>query len=396
MIHEFNTYYTIFYWIDWCLFVYFSLVVFYLLFFAINSFRRYNKRYSSSPFIHKIVVLIPAYKEDSVIIETISAFLKQDYPAEQYDLVIIADKMKQETINAIKQLPVHLLEVHFENSTKAKALRYALENLPAQNYQIAIVLDADNHTDRNFLTQINEAYDSGCMAMQTHRMAKNTVTAMALMDAVSEEINNTIFRKGHVRVGLSSALIGSGMAFDFKIFYQCIMEADTSCVGEDKQLEISLLRKYIFIDYLENTNTYDEKITKTSAFYSQRRRWLATQFSNLSICINEFPKVIKDRNWSYCDKLFQWMMPPRIILVGNTSTLALIILFINWYVALKWIYLLLILVTVLLISIPKNLHTKKLYKTVFLLPLLFLMMFINHFRLLGAGKKFIHTSHGNK
>jgi len=35
---------------------------------------------------------------------------------------------------------------------------------------------------------------------------------LALLDGISEEINNNIFRKGHQTLGLSSALIGSGMA----------------------------------------------------------------------------------------------------------------------------------------------------------------------------------------
>lgn len=396
MTSDFNTYLHIFYWIDWCLFLYLLLMVSYLLFFTGMSFTKNEKYYKPSTFIHKFVILIPAYKEDSVIIDTVKTFLKQDYPTEQYDLVVIADKMKQETIESIKQYPVHLLEVHFESSTKAKALKYALEHLPGQNYQIVVVLDADNHTDRNYLSQINDAYNAGCMAIQTHRMAKKTNTTMAFIDAVSEEINNTIFRKGHIRAGLSSALIGSGMAFDFNLFHQCIMNADLNNVGEDKQLEISLLRKFIFIDYLENTNTYDEKITQTKAFYNQRRRWLATQFSNLLLCINDLPKAILNKNWSYCDKLFQWIMPSRIMLVGYIFILTLITFYFDWFIALKWLCLLFISIMILLISIPKYLQTKKLYKTVFLIPLLFIMMFINHFRLFGASKRFIHTSHGNK
>lgn len=396
MTSDFNTYLPIFYLIDWCLFFYFLVIVFYLLFFAIMSFKKKKKHYQPSSVIHKFIVLIPAYKEDSVILDTISTFLKQDYPTEQYDLVVIADKMKQETIKSIKQYPVHLLEVHFENSTKAKALQYALEHLPGQNYQIVVVLDADNHTDTNFLTQINDAYSAGNMAIQTHRMAKKTRTSMALIDAVSEEINNTIFRKGHIRAGLSSALIGSGMAFDFNLFHECIMNADLNNVGEDKQLEISILRKFIYIDYMENTNTYDEKIAHTNAFYNQRRRWLATQFCNLYLCIKDFPEALFRKNWSYCDKLFQWIMPSRIMLVGYLFILTLITFYLNRLIALKWLCLLFISIVVLLISIPKYLQTRKLYKTVFLIPLLFIMMFINHFRLFGAGKQFIHTSHDNK
>jgi hypothetical protein len=50
-------------------------------------------------------------------------------------------------------------------------------------------------------------------AVQGHRTAKNTNNSWAILDAISEEINNNIFRKGHRVLGLSSAIIGSGMAF---------------------------------------------------------------------------------------------------------------------------------------------------------------------------------------
>lgn len=74
---------------------------------------------------------------------------------------------------------------------------------------------------------------------------------------VSEEINNSIFRSGHTRLGFSSALIGSGMAFDYDWLIQYIYKA--THVGVDKQLESMLLSQNIYIEFLEDVYTYDEK-----------------------------------------------------------------------------------------------------------------------------------------
>ena len=216
------------------------------------------------------------------------------------------------------------------------------------------------------------------------------------MDAASEEINNTIFRLGHVRAGLSSALIGSGMAFDFNLFREIMIVIDEEHVGEDKQMELTLLRKRIFIDYLEDVYTYDEKINKPSKFFNQRRRWLSTQISNLSLSIKDFPQALKNRNWDYCDKLLQWTMPSRVVLTGIVSLFAIGISCWNLSAGIKWICLTGILLGTLIQSIPKYLMNHKLSKAVFMIPLLFAMMIINHFRLAGADKKFIHTSHGDK
>lgn len=381
---------------DWIIFIYASLLVFYLLFFSLAAYRKKgHRKYPESGNLHRFVIFFPAYKEDAVIESAVSNFFKQNYPKSLYDVVVISDQMQEDTLDNLKAYPITIERVQLKRSTKAKALRFALSQLN-NTYDIAVILDADNLVEKDFLKKINNAYTSGQLAIQTHRTAKDPQTNIAILDAASEEINNTIFRLGHVRAGLSSALIGSGMAFDFNLFREIMMVIDEEHVGEDKQMELTLLRKRIFIDYLEDVYTYDEKINKPSKFFNQRRRWLSTQISNLSLSIKDFPQALKNRNWDYCDKLLQWTMPSRVVLTGIVSLFAIGISCWNLSVGIKWICLTGILLGTLIQSIPKYLMNYKLSKAVFMIPLLFAMMIINHFRLAGADKKFIHTSHGDK
>jgi hypothetical protein len=53
--------------------------------------------------------------------------------------------------------------------------------------------------------------------VQGHRAAK-IQGAFAMLDAMSEEINNNIYSKGHRTIGMSSRLVGSGMAFSYQLF----------------------------------------------------------------------------------------------------------------------------------------------------------------------------------
>lgn len=381
---------------DWIIFIYASLLVFYLLFFSLAAYRKKgHRKYPESGNLHRFVIFFPAYKEDAVIENAVSNFFKQNYPKSLYDVVVISDQMQENTLDNLKAYPIIIERVQLKRSTKAKALRFALSQLN-NTYDIAVILDADNLVEKDFLKKINNAYTSGQLAIQTHRTAKDPQTNIAILDAASEEINNTIFRLGHVRAGLSSALIGSGMAFDFNLFREIMMVIDEEHVGEDKQMELTLLRKRIFIDYLEDVYTYDEKINKPSKFFNQRRRWLSTQISNLSLSIKDFPQALKNRNWDYCDKLLQWTMPSRVVLTGIVSLFAISISCWNLSAGIKWICLTGILLGTLIQSIPKYLMNYKLSKAVFMIPLLFAMMIINHFRLAGADKKFIHTSHGDK
>ena len=366
--------------------------VLYLFVFALLSHIKRKDIYPAAGKLHRFVILYPAYKEDRVIENTISNFLKQDYPKSCYDVVVISDQMQDDTINRLKSMPVTLIEVHFQQSSKAKAMQYAMENLDKNTYDMVVIMDADNTVEPNFLHELNKAYHSGCLVIQAHRMAKNLNTDTAILDAVSEEINNSIFRKGHVRLGLSAALIGSGMAIDFQWFKKNIFKLQTA--GEDKELEALLLKENIFIEYLEHVNVYDEKTQKDSTFYNQRRRWLASQLFAIKNNIGKLPGALFDGKFDYANKICQWMMLPRVLLLGFIGIISIIVLLYQWTWAIKWFILELLLVITLSLAVPDYLVNEQFKKAVWKAPKLFLLMTLNLFRLRGVNKKFIHTEHG--
>jgi len=378
--------------LDIICFIYLGFSVLYLFVFASFSRFRRGDQYPPAKKFHRFLVLFPAYKEDLVIESSVQAFLNQQYPRSQYEIVVISDRMKEETNDRIASLPIRLLKVDFKDSTKAKALNFAMECLKDQPYDIVVILDADNTTEPDFLDQINRSYNAGTMAIQAHRKGKNFNTDIAVLDAASEEMNNAYFRKGHVFVGLSSALSGSGMAFDYAWFRENIKKV--SSAGEDKELEILLLKQRIYIEYLHDVPVYDEKIQNSSAFYKQRQRWLAAQFESLKTALRDLPGAFFSGNLDYCDKLLQWMMLPRLLLLGFISMLSFILSFIQLELALKWWGLLFLQLLAMGMAIPKDLDNKALEKAVRKIPWLFVLMFINLFRLKGVNKKFIHTSHG--
>jgi len=374
---------------DLILYVLFALSVSYLLIFAVASIRRCDIIYQKSKKLYKILVLFPAYREDRVIVNSIESFMNQEYPATHFDVIVISDNMTGETNEKLRSLPIKVCEVSYQNSTKAKALKAAMENIGDSVYDIVIVMDADNTAETNFLSQINDAYHSGSRAMQAHRVAKNLNTDTAILDAISEEINNSIFRKGHINLGVSSALIGSGMAFDFSWFKENIRKIKN--LPEERELEILLLRQGIFIDYLQEVRVFDEKIQKDSAFFKQRRRWLASQFDTLKTVLHELPQALFSLNISFADKILSWMLLPRVILLGLISILALAISFINIVYALKWWILLLVLFFTFALAIPDYLVTKRTVRALKRVPILFTLMFLNLFRLKGVNKKWIPT-----
>ncbi|MFA5642034.1 MAG: glycosyltransferase family 2 protein [Bacteroidales bacterium] len=384
--------YSLFIVIDKIIFVIMAVTVCYLLLFSLFSLKKGGISSFISTKKARFLILIPAYKEDSVIMDSVNSVLAQDYPKEKMDIVVISDKMSDDTNSKLSELSLKLFAIDPKKSSKGYAMNYAMENINDANYNLVVVLDADNVVDKDFLSNLNNAFNRGSLAIQAHRVAKNINSEVALLDAISEEINNSIFRRGHVNMGLSSALIGSGMAIEYKWFRA--NSGKLVSAGEDKELEILLLKDHIYIDYLDHVLVYDHKIEKEGAFYNQRRRWLAAQLWSLSVGLKHIPKALLRGNFDYVDKIFQWILLPRIVVVGLISIMSVVTLFVAIELSIKWWIILLLLLFAFAAATPDYLITKKTSKAIKRLPLLFILMVFNMFRLKGASKNFIHTKKG--
>lgn len=377
--------------IDWLLVLALLLPVLYLFLFAAFSMRRRTDDYPPARKQRRFVTLIPAYKADAVILRTAQAALAQEYPEGLHRVTVIADRLKPETLAGLRRLPLTVIVVMFENSSKAKALTAATDQLGPGAADVVTILDADNLVGPDFIARLNEVFDTGMVAVQAHRTAKNRDTDTAVLDAASEEINNAIFRRGHVALGLSSALIGSGMAFEYKWFRDNIARCTTS--GEDKELEALLLRQGIYIDYIDGLRVLDEKVQGEGAYYNQRRRWIAAQFYALGSAVRQLPGAIAAGNLDYCDKLLQWCLPPRILLMGLVPLWTAAMTVFDPLGSIKWWIVLLLLLFALALALPDEQTDRQLGRALRRMPVLFLLTAANLFRLRGTKDKFIHTEH---
>lgn len=390
--------------IEAIIYVYLGVAAVYFLFFAIMGVFPYRRKVHALPSIRKIAVLIPGYKEDFVIVEVAEASLKQTYPSGSFDVVIIADSFNSDTISALKKLPVKIVEVVFEKSTKSKSLNAAMVSI-GDKYDIALVLDADNIMAPDFLEKINQAFESGFPAVQGHRMAKNMNNSMAVLDSISEEINNHIFRKGHRVAGLASGLIGSGMAFQYDMFKKRMAEIQ-AIGGFDKELELTMLRDRVKIEYLDDAVVLDEKVQDKAVFENQRRRWLAAQFIYFKrFAWDGLVQFFTRFNVDFLDKVYQMVMPPRILLLGAVTILTAIIgmvSLINYAWAQEilafdfknWFVIWLMTVAGFIFSVHRKFYTRQTFMAILTLPMGFWLMFKLLFKLKGANKTFIHTQHG--
>ena len=366
----------------------------YIFIFSVIGLFYKEKKMKRQGIGNKIAVLIPGYKEDSVIIDVAKDALQQNYPRNRFDVIVIADSFQPETIQKLSKLPIKLIEVDFEVSTKAKSVNKALAQLPENHYDIVTILDSDNVMKPGFLRKVDQAYTNGYRAIQGHRAAKNKNTTFALLDAANEEINNHIFRKGHWAAGLSSALIGSAMAFDYSMFKR-MMGTIGDVAGEDKELEVRLLKEKVKIIYLNSAYVLDEKVQQAEVFANQRKRWIATQIHYVrQYFLSGIYELITKGNFDYFNKAMQAIVAPRVLLLGTLFILnALFLLIPNYISEFYWLGLLGLTCGALLLALPRSFYNKQMLAAAFSIPKSFFFMLLALTKIKGAHKKFIHTPH---
>jgi cellulose synthase/poly-beta-1,6-N-acetylglucosamine synthase-like glycosyltransferase len=370
-----------------------ALSVVYVAFFALVSvFHRKKKEYSTYQLKQSsFLILYPAYKEDAVIQHSVRQFLEQNYPKDLFQVAVISDHMKDDTNLQLSQLPITLHTLTFDKSSKARALQYAMQHTE-KSYDYVVILDADNVVLPDFLEQLNASCQKGYQAIQCHRCAKNSDNNIAVLDGASEEINNTIFRKAHNTVGLSSALIGSGMCFAFEWFKHHVDLLNSAV--EDRELESHLLQEKVYIKFEENIHVFDEKVSNRDNFERQRLRWLNGQLQTLLIMLPNIPHAIASGNINYIDKTIQQALIPRSILLVLIPIFSLIMLLLAPVWSIKWWALFFVLCISLYIAIPARMRNSTVFGKLTSFPRLALKMLKNLFRLNKNNKDFLHTTHG--
>ncbi|OOQ60760.1 glycosyltransferase [Mucilaginibacter pedocola] len=375
-------------------FIYLGIYSLYLFVFSVLGKLIIKKAPPVAESFSKFVIYICAYKEDAIILNSAAQALTIDYPQDKFHVCVIADSMQPETIVKLKEMPLQVVEVVFESSTKSKALHAAIA-ATYEDFDAAVVFDIDNIAAPDYLRHINNYLHAGDRVIQGHRVAKNTETPVAILDAISEEINNHIFRKAQRIFNFSAAIIGSGMALEYRLFKDTMAQID-AVGGFDKEMGLVLTRQNIHVAYADAALIYDEKVSNPEVFKKQRRRWLSAQFNLLKVYgMTGFKELFGKGNFDYFNEIYQTAILPRILMLGLMPFMLLVSLLTpgvgpSWQM---WLTATALCYIGILVAVPGQFFNGKLLGAVLKIPLIFFTMLALLFKLKGANKKFIHTPH---
>lgn len=286
---------------------------------------------------HKITILIPSYKEDVIILQTAQQALSLDYPSELMNVVVGSDQMEDETVSKLRDMGAEVVVMNFDHSTKSKNLMAQMQSQEGEKWpDYFLILDADNRMDKDGLIETNRIIRADIPVYQLHRTAKNSNTNLAVLDGITEGISNNIFREGHRNLGISSALIGSGMLFESGLLKQTLENINKDSAVEDKLFEFYLLENRKTIEFIPGVPVYDEKVSQGKNFSNQRKRWIAGQFHAFRVFFLPGVKALFSGNIGFFDKMYQMALVPKLLFAVLLLLTALLALFFEadhnlWY-----------------------------------------------------------------
>jgi cellulose synthase/poly-beta-1,6-N-acetylglucosamine synthase-like glycosyltransferase len=379
--------------IETLIFAFFSVSVFYLLVLSIGGKIVTPNPVPKSSLVNRICYLVPCYKEDGIIIHVVEQLLKRiNYPKDSFQIVIIADSFKKETLTQLAQYPIKVIDAKLEQSSKANSVNYALQRIE-EPFDIVLVSDADNVPEPNFLYKINDAFNAGHKVIQAQRVAKNSNTSYAVLDGISEIINNHLFRKGANAVGLSASIIGSGLAVDFNLYKEQMARIFT--VDEDRPLQLNLFELGYKIKYLEGALIFDEKVSNAEAFKKQRGRWISSQLFYTKMYFAKGWKMLAKGNFDYFNlAVIHNVVPPRSLMIFFLLFFALLFSVIPSTLTFFWWALFGVFIFTLLLALPAKIFTKQFFLAVLYLPQAIFKIIQSVFqRKKNQGENNIHTEH---
>jgi len=387
---------TVIYILGLVLFIYLFCSIAYLLMVAIAGMMYKEILPPETDQFARIAVLIPSFKDDHIILHTADEVLKHNYPADLFDLTIIADSLRSDTIRELRRKGIRIIETSAR--MKARSIHAALQRISDDQYDLVMILDADNVMKTDCLLLVNRYYQAGFKALQCHRVAKNQQNKVAMMDGISEEINNHLFRLGPQALGFSAAPAGSGMAFETGLIksifnYKPILENP----GEDREIDMQLLIRGIRMRFIPDAYVLDEKVASQDVFENQRMRWMEAQLYQVRRFLSTDMKQVP-RGRQYYNKLIQNLLLPRslymlvffaiVILVGVRYITGWNLFFpvVGW-----WLSLLLFFLLTLAIAVPSRFYSGATMKALMSLPRLIVSMVKALLRIKKDRKEFVHT-----
>jgi cellulose synthase/poly-beta-1,6-N-acetylglucosamine synthase-like glycosyltransferase len=246
----------------------------YLWFLALASIRA-SRGLPPATSTHRFAIAVPAHDEEAVIGQTVATLRQQRYPAEMYDIFVVADHCTDRTVEAASNQGATCLERDDgPRGGKGQALRWLFERIftAGTSYDAVVVFDADTQVDAGFLSVMNARLAAGAKVVQGRHVISNPREGWfpALTWAMMT-IDNRYHNQGRIALGLSAKHMGDSICFRSDVLRSL---GWGSGLTEDYEFRLRLLLEGIRIQYEPRAVGYGQAPPRLKEAQAQRSRWL--------------------------------------------------------------------------------------------------------------------------
>ncbi len=297
--------------------LYSVLTAYHILFFLAGFFTK-SKIYPEARENHTYGIVISARNEEKVIGKLLDSIALQDYDPSLLRVYVVADNCTDRTAEICREKGAIVYQRHDpDRARKGYALEFLFENI-RRDYGIDSVdaylfFDADNLLARNFVTEINRAFDACGDIVVGYRNTKNFDTNFIsaaygfhfCKSIMTMHRPLTFFRQ-------STHIAGTGYAVASRIL------ADGwhwTLLTEDTQFCLSAVAQGLKIDFCERAEFFDEQPYSLDVMFRQRIRWAKGRLACFFLL---FPKLLRgifvnrERRFS-CYYMFFYILPKALI-----------------------------------------------------------------------------------
>ena len=292
-----------------------------LYIFVVSLFAWFKKR--EKPLItnkyHKYALIVAAHDEEAVIGNMVDSLKQIDYPADCFDIFVIADNCTDNTAAIAKE---HGALVYERTNHELRGKGYALEWMfniifgLEKHYDSVAVFDADNLVHKNFLIEMNKKQNQGYKVVQGYIDSKNPFDSwISSSYSISFWCVNKLYQQARYNLGLSCQLCGTGFVLDTELLKEIGWQA--TCLTEDMEFTMRLSLEDTIVAWANDAVVYDEKPVTFIASWHQRKRWMQGHADVASRFVAPLlKKAIKEKKWSPVDCVIYLLQPVRIIIMG--------------------------------------------------------------------------------
>lgn len=250
----------------------------------------FTKKFRPAENLHKYAVVISARNESAVIGNLIESINLQDYPSELVTVFVVADNCDDNTAEIARAHGAVCYERHDkEHATKGFALQFLFENIERdygiESFEGYFVFDADNLLKRDFISRMNDAFDSGERIITSYRNTKNLDDNLIAAGYALHWLRTARFEsRGRSVLNFSTRLQGTG----YLVASDLLRDGwHHTSLTEDREFSTVAAVKGVRISYQHMAQFYDEQPTNLKIVWRQRRRWAKGHLYAFTHCFRD-------------------------------------------------------------------------------------------------------------